>query len=121
MNIKTLQRFVRDHNGYATALQAHFARLWSRELEESEIKIIRTYTLCGSFMSLESIERGLSLATSVEKANSEFSFMKSEVSKYSANLVQEIKRKLNLSASSPDPALYPDLLSWEESLLQWLQ
>lgn len=72
-------------------------------------------------MSLESIERGLSLACTSETADADFSFMQTEVNKYSANVVQEVKRRLSLGSRAPDASAFSDLLSWEEAVLQWLQ
>ena len=104
MNLEALRRFVLARQGFATVLQGHLVRLWGRDLTDEESRTVRNYTMCGSFMSLESIERGLSLTSDPERAESEFSFMKAEVSKYSGNVVQEVKKRLGLSTGAPDPS-----------------
>lgn len=119
MNGDQLQKFVLAHHGFASALQGHLERLWQRKLTTSEIHTVRSYTLCGSFMSLESIDRGLSLAGTAEEATADFSFMASEVSKHSEDVVENVRRSLGLGAEAPDHLAFPDLLSWEEAVFLW--
>jgi hypothetical protein len=118
MHKTELQRFIQSHRAYASAIQGHLARLWRRPLSAEEINVIESYTLCGSLMSLESIERGLSLTQSDENASQEFTFMESEVAKHAEGVVREVLRRLGLGPGAPKPEAFPNLLAWEESLLE---
>lgn len=112
-----LQRIVQSHRAYASALQKHLERLWSRPLSQAEVNIVQSYTLCGSFMSLESIERGLSLAESEDKASQEFAFMEAQVEKHGESVVREVRRRLGLGSGAPKRESFSNLLAWEEALL----
>lgn len=113
-----LHRFVQSHRAFAGAIQGYLAKLWRRPLSAAEVNIIASYTLCGSFLSLESIERRLSLAQSDDKASEEFAFMESEVAKHTESVVRGVRRRLGLGPDAPMPAAFPNLLLWEESLLE---
>lgn len=98
-------------------LQDHFARLWQRNLTEQESNTVQSATLCCSFMSLESSERTLSLATSSEKATEEFQFLQSEVLVNADLVVQAVERRLSGKRGLTSHTAFPNLLAWEEALL----
>ena len=121
MDNASLQRLVETHRVYSRAIQDHLRRLWARELSPSEVCAVQSYTVCGSFMSLESIDRGLSLAMSSERADEDFAFMQSEANKHSNSVIREVQRRLALGPEAPEPAAFSSLLQWEEALLQVAQ
>lgn len=118
MNKATHQRFVQIHRAYASAIQQHLGELWHRPLSREEVNIVQSYALCGSFMSLESIERSLSAAASAERANEEFAFMQSEVAKHTETVIREVQRRVGLGPQAPQPGAFSNLLAWEEALLE---
>lgn len=58
------------------------------------------------------------MAESDDKASQEFAFMESEVTKHAAGVIREIRRRFGLRAETPKPEAFPNLLAWEESLLE---
>lgn len=117
MRTPELNRLVSAHRAYASAIEQHMAAAWARELTPEEVNTVRSYTLCGSFMSLESIERGLSGMVSAQTASSELAFMKSEVDRRWTAVTQQIQRCYALHKESLQPSQYPNLLAWEEAVL----
>lgn len=117
MNTSSLQRFIQIHTAYADAIESHMRRLWNRELSSDEVNTIRSYTLCGSFMSLEAIDQGLSLVGSAERATVDFLFMRAEVNKCAGEVVLEVSRRLALGGHSPQASEFPNLLAWEAALI----
>ena len=118
MSRSLLLRNLEMHRAYSLVIQGHLSRHWQRDLSESEISVVRSYMLCASFMSLESMDRRLASATSSLNAESEFSFIRAEVVKYSSAVVHEVQRRMRLTSSAPQTTAFPDLLSWEEALLE---
>jgi hypothetical protein len=112
-----LQRLVDTHRSYSAMLQDHLARLWQRSLTEQESNTVQNATLCCSFMSLESSERTLSLATSSEKATEEFLFLQSEVLANTDFVVQAVEHRPLGQQGLASHTAFPNLLAWEEALL----
>lgn len=117
MNRADLQRLVDTHRSYSAMLQDHLARLWQRSLTEQESNTVQSATLCCSFMSLESIERTLSLATSSENATEEFQFLRSEVLASTDFVFQAVEHRLSGQRGLAGHTAFPNLLAWEEALL----
>ena len=117
MNIADLQRLVDTHRSYSTMLQDHLARLWQRSLTEQESNTVQSATLCCSFMSLESSERTLSLATFSDKATEEFLFLQSEVLANADFVVRAVEQRLSGRRGLTSHTAFPSLLAWEEALL----
>lgn len=70
-------------------------------------------------MALESVERGLALATAAEKADEYFFLMESQVQKHSDGAIGPVRRRLSLDELAPDPAAFANLLLWERALVEW--
>lgn len=117
MNRADLQRLVETHRSYSAMLQDHLARLWQRSLTEQESNTVQSATLCCSFMSLESSERTLSLASSSEKATEEFRFLQAEVLANAELVVQAVEHRLSERRGLTSHTAFPNLLAWEEALL----
>lgn len=121
MDAANLKRMVQIHNAFSEAFHGHLSRLWGREPSSSEADTFQSFTLCDSLMSLESVERGLALATEAGKADEYFSFMELQVQKRSGDAVREVRRRLALGDSAPDAAKFANLLVWERALVDWAE
>ncbi|MBI3777002.1 MAG: hypothetical protein HY273_15895 [Gammaproteobacteria bacterium] len=118
MNKTQIQRFATIHRAIATSLQEQLARHWLRELTAEEASIVESYTLCGSFMRLEAIENSLMRTTSGDLADQEFSFMRSEVVQNASEVTRMVRARLPPDLSTPDPAMFSSLLTWEEAIVE---
>lgn len=119
MDAAALKRMIQTHDAFSEAFHGHLSRLWGREPSSSEADTFQSFTLCASLMNLESVERGLALATGGEKADEYFSFMELQVQKHSGDAVREVRRRLALDDSAPDAMKFGNLLAWERALVDW--
>jgi hypothetical protein len=118
---KHLLRRAEIHRVFAEELQSHFRRLWGRELAQEEVATLRSVTLCDSLMGLEMWERRLIATTTQEEATLRYSEMLAMVAKHGPGVIAQVKGELATSASSlPDSGAFPDLLAWEEALVDRL-
>jgi hypothetical protein len=114
-----LKRMVQMHDAFSRAFHTHLSRLWGREPSRRETDTLQSFTLCTSLMALESVERGLAQATVVETADEYFAVMESQVQKHSDGAIGQVRRRLSLDESAPDPAKFANLLVWEQALVEW--
>jgi hypothetical protein len=121
MDAANLKRMVKVHDAFSEAFRGHLSRLWGREPSSSEADTFQSFTVCDSLMSLESVERGLTLATDAEKADEYFSFMELQVQKRSGEAAREIRRRLAFGDSAPDATKFANLLAWEWALVDWAE
>lgn len=115
------KRMVKIHDAFSEAFRGHLSRLWRREPSASETDTFQSFTVCDSFMSLESVEQGLALATDAEKANEFFSFMEMQVQKRSGDVAREVRRRFALGDAAPDATEFANLLVWERALVDWVE
>lgn len=120
MDIEILARNVHIHQHYAEAFQQQLAALWQRKLLDSEIQIIRNFTLCESAMGLESTDMALHYATGHEKADEQFSFMETLVAQRIGALTA-LLYKFAHQTRWTNSSEFSDLLSWEQAILDDLR
>lgn len=102
------------------SFQQRFRALWQRELTDYENQLIRSFSLCESFMGLESIDRGLQYAIEQEQADEQFSYMV-KIVKQRAETVTTLLYKFARKTRWTDASAFPDLLSWELAILDDLR